>query len=251
MKNVILLIAFSVILFSCTKEQDNQAPEIRAVRVNGVMADEHELEAGTVFNVQLALSDDMDLNQVKVSVHPADDGHSHEGESSESNEPNIGVWSASVIVNLSGTEENRTVQMSVPAEVAGYWHLEVLLIDKAGNEAEEYITTLHVENPNLPVITLSSTPAVADGHIELEPGNPLNFSVTVTDADGVASLVIHIEDESGNEVFEAEADAAGATSFTSDMYEVTFPEAGHYHLHVTATDAGGLVNEREWEIHAE
>jgi hypothetical protein len=253
MKKVLVFALIVSALASCKKSEDTEAPVISFVRVNGVSADEHELEAGEVMTVTLRLQDNEELNQVKVGLHAADDGHTHEGETGEEEEvgENIGVWSDSRILNLEGTSADRTVTFTVPSDIAGYWHLEVLLIDRQGNESEEYITTIHVENPNLPVITMTTNPAPVDGHVELAPGGILNLSFEVTDNDGVAQLHLEVEDDNGAVVYEQDFTPAGAVTFNANDLIINFPDAGHYHLHVEATDGAGMTNMSEVEIHVE
>jgi hypothetical protein len=253
MKKVLVFALIVSVLASCKKSEDTQAPVISFVRVNGVSADEHELEAGDVMTVTLRLEDNEELNQVKVGLHAADDGHTHEGESGAEEEvgPNIGVWSDSRILNLEGTSADRTVTFTVPADIAGYWHLEVMLIDRQGNESEEYITTIHVENPNLPVFTIVTDPAPVDGHIELAPGGLLTMSFEVTDNDGITELHLEVEDDNGNVVYEQEFVPAGVVTFSANNYTIDFPNAGHYHLHLEATDGAGMMNMAEMEIHVE
>jgi hypothetical protein len=154
-------------------------------------------------------------------------------------------------LNLEGTSADRTVTFTVPSDIAGHWHLEVLLIDRQGNESEEYITTLHVENPNLPVIILTTNPAPVDGHVELGVGESLSLSFEVTDADGLNELHLEVEDESGAVVHEQEFMPAGAVTFSENDLTFDFPEAGHYHLHLEAVDGSGMMNNTEVEIHVQ
>jgi hypothetical protein len=250
MKKVLVFALIVSALASCTKSEDTEAPVISFVRVNGVSADEHDLEAGQTMTVTLRLQDNEELNQVKVGMHAADDGHTHEGGgTAEEVEPNIGVWSDSRILNLEGTSADRTVTFTIPSDIAGHWHLEVLLIDRQGNESEEYITTLHVENPNLPVITLSTNPAPVDGHVELEIGGTLSLSFEVSDADGLNELHLEVEDESGAVVYEQEFMPGGAVTFSETGLNINFPNEGHYHLHLEATDGSGMMNMKEVELH--
>jgi len=250
MKKVILFMVLASAIVGCKKSEDSEAPVIQYIKVNDAISAEHELEAGVGFSVQFIVSDNEELNQIKISVHPADDGHSHGG-AGEVVAPNIGVWSDSEIINLSGTSANQTVLFGVPADIAGYWHLEVLLIDRDGNESEEFITTLHVENADLPMITITTDPLVVDGEIAVVPGGNVTFSAAVTDADGLGMMHLHVEDEAGVEVDEFEADGASATSFTFGPETIGFPTEGHYHLHFTATDSNGLTNEYEVDVHVE
>lgn len=252
MKHLFFLAATIAVLSSCSNKEDDTDPVIQYVRINGTEAPEHDLEAGQTVAVSVSLTDNEELNQVKLEIHAADDGHTHEGGgSSEPSGPNTGVWVDSRIINLDGTSAERSVNFTVPLDVAGYWHLEVLLIDREGNEAEEYVTTLHVENPDLPVVTITTNPAAVGEYVEITPGSEVGISVTASDEEGLGIIHIEVESEGGTVLFEQEYDAAGAATFTADGIAVAFPLAGHYHIHVEATDSGGLTRMAEQEVHVE
>lgn len=249
MKKIIAVACIAISMFSCKKSEDNEAPVIQFVRVNGVVADEHHLDAGTIMNVEVRMTDNIELNQVKVNIHPADDGHSHSTGGGGATEPNTGIWTGTRILNLSGTEATRSVQFPIPDDVAGYWHLEVMLIDRAGNQAQIYVTTLHVENDNLPQIVVTTNPPIVNDEVELEPGDNLEVSGEVTDSDGLALVQIEVEDEANNVIFEQEFTPSGETAFQFGPLSIPFPDDGHFHLHVKAQDINGLVRETEVHIH--
>jgi len=252
MKNqFIFFFILSMAVFSCKKAEDKEAPVIEFVRVNGIVAAEHHVNAGTIMNVEVRVSDNKELNQVKLSIHAADDGHSHTSGGSGSEGPNTGVWSSSRIINLEGTSATRNAQFPVPSDIAGYWHLEVMLIDRAGNQSEEYITTIHVENDNLPVIVITTNPAAVDGEVEIAVGETLMISAEVTDATGLAEVHVEVENENGTVIFEDEIELNGETTYSYGPVTVPFPDAGHYHLHVKARDTDGFVSMKEIEIHVE
>lgn len=251
MKQYLFFLFLSIALFSCNRDDDNEAPRIQWVRVNGAEADEHELQAGQLMQVSLKLTDNEELNQVKLNIHAADDGHTHGDDTGEDTGPNTGVWSDTRVLNLEGAEYTGSVNFNIPAEVAGHWHLEVMLIDEEGNEAEEYVTTLHVENDDLPVLEVTTVPAPVDGEISLAPGSSLSVEATASDEEGISEIHIEVLDDGDVLVEEAEFDGLLATSFTAGPHTFTFPSAGEFHLHVKAVDAGGLVVEKELHIHVE
>ena len=251
MKKAILFFAAVVILASCKKdEEDTTRPVIGSVKVNGVVADEHDIEAGSAISVEIAMSDNKELNQVKVDIHSADDGHTHgEGESEEVEEENIGVWSDARIISVSGESETETISFNVPNTIKGHWHIEVSLIDKDGNEAVEYVTTLHVENANLPVFALITNPAIVNGEIELEIGGTFTLSGTITDPDGFEHIHIEVEDEAtGTVIWEQEVTiVTGSTITLTDILVGPFATEGDYHLLIHAHDNAGF--EGEWGTH--
>lgn len=253
MKKAILFFAAVVILASCKKdEEDTTRPVIGSVKVNGVVGNEHDVEAGTTISVEVAMSDNKDLNQLKVDIHSADDGHTHGddgGATEEVEEANIGVWSDARIISVSGESKTETLSFTIPNTIKGHWHIEVSLIDKDGNEAVEYVTTLHVENANLPVFEITTNPAIVNGEIELEIGGTFLLSGTITDPDGFEHIHIEVEDEAtGTKIWEQEVTVvAGATITLTDILVGPFATAGDYHIHIHAEDNAGF--EGEWETH--
>lgn len=254
MKQIIIMMLAMTSIVACRKE-DNSAPVISKVLVNGAASDEHSMQVGTTMTVLVSCNDNEELKQLKVNIHSADDGHNHEGETGEEVGPNIGTWSALRIVDIDGTTSDQSMSFVVPDSIAGHWHLEVQLIDATGNEAEEFITTLHVENDNLPLINVLSTiPAQnADGVIVLAIGGTPGLTGDVSDPDGLQMVHLTIENEtSGDIIWESMNDNIGSNIFDlSTVVFTTINEAGSYHLHIHATDVNGFENIMEFEMTVE
>lgn len=254
MKKAIFILSAIFILASCKKEsEDSTKPLINSVKINGIVADEHEMNAGETFTIEVSTSDNESLNQLKVNIHSADDGHSHDEASGEVDAPNIGVWSETQIFNISGTSNTQSLTLDVPAVVAGHWHVEVMLIDEQGNEALEYVTTLHVVNTNLPIMNVVSVPAAVDYEISIAPGETITLSGTITDDDGLDSGHVELENETTGEiVWEQNLTGVSGTSFDLGSILVgPIIDAGHYHLHIHMIDADGYTGEWAVEVHVE
>jgi hypothetical protein len=250
MKKAFLLLSVVAVLVACKKEEDTTRPVINTVKVNGVEANEHDVNAGTQITVEVTTSDNEELNQLKVEIHSADDGHAHEGGSgSATEEPNVGVWSDSRIIDLSGTSKVSNVVFDIPNSVKGHWHIEVALIDDQGNEATEYVTTLHVSNGFLPVLSITSDPTVVNDEIAVALGGQITLNGTVDDTDGIASIHVELKDEAtGTIVWEYEVPGVSGTSLTLVPIVVgPLTQAGDYHLHLHATDNASF--ESEWSAH--
>lgn len=254
MKKAILILAAIVALASCKKEsEDTTKPVISSVKINGVVAEEHELNAGNTFTIDVVSEDNESLNQLKVNIHSADDGHTHDGGSGEVEAPNIGVWSETQIFDLSGTSNTKSLTLEVPSTVAGHWHVEVMLIDEQGNEADEYVTTLHIENANLPIMNVASVPAAVDYEITIAPGEAITLSGTVTDEDGLDSGHVELENETTGEIV-WEQNLAGVSGTSFDLGSILvgpIMDAGTYHLHIHIIDANGYTGEWAVEVHVE
>lgn len=249
MRKAIFILATIVALASCKKETDDTTkPVIDFVKINGAVADEHELNAGDTFTVEVSASDNESLNQLKVNVHSADDGHSHDEGSGEVVAPNIGVWSETLIFDLSGTTNSQSLTLEIPAVVAGHWHVEVMLIDEQGNEALEYVTTLHVLNSYLPVFAITSNPAVVDGVITIAAGATLDLMGTISDSDGLGYGHCEIRDELTGDVIWTQT----MSSVMGTVYDLgTFLvdpnlSAGNYQIFLKVTDDLGYQG--EWSV---
>ena len=254
MKKAIFILSAILILASCKKEsEDSTKPIINSVRINGIVADEHEMNAGETFTIEVSTSDNESLNQLKVNIHSADDGHTHDDVSGEVDAPNIGLWSETQILNLSGTTNTQTLTLEIPAVIAGHWHVEVMLIDEQGNEAVEYVTTLHVVNVNLPIMNVVSVPVAVDYEIIIAPGETITLSGTITDDDGLDSGHVELENETTGEiVWEQNLTGVSGTSFDLGSILVgPIIDAGHYHLHIHMIDADGYTGEWAVEVHVE
>ncbi|MFM2000057.1 MAG: hypothetical protein RL204_2004, partial [Bacteroidota bacterium] len=219
-----------------------------SVKINGVVADEHELNAGNTFTIDVVSEDNESLNQLKVNIHSADDGHTHDGGSGEVEAPNIGVWSETQIFDLSGTSNTKSLTLEVPATVAGHWHVEVMLIDEQGNEADEYVTTLHVLNTYLPVFAITSNPVAVDGVITIAEGETLDLMGTISDTDGLAYGHCEIRDETTGDVVWTQT----MSSVMGTVYDIgTFLvdpviAPGNYQIFLKATDDLGYQG--EWVV---
>ncbi len=133
-------------IFSCNPEevQDVEHPVINSVMVNSVQQETHELTAGNSFVVQVGLTDNEDLSQLKISVHSADDGHGHVDLPGYEGLENVGLWSYSRVFDLSGTASSPTSTIAIPDTITGVWHLEIMAIDQSGNESDEKVYNLVV-----------------------------------------------------------------------------------------------------------
>lgn len=239
----LVLLAGSTWMYSCQPDTDVQVPEISSISINGVESDDHAVLAGEVVQIRVEVHDNEELKQLKVNVHPADDGHAHGSGSGSVGQPNVGNWSYSNIISVSGTHTVTDLTIPVPLNVAGEWHLEVMALDASGNEAVEKVVTISVSNNELPVIEVTSNPLAVNGVLVLNAGNPVaTFVVDVTDSSGIDSLSFEAMTESGEVVFTQIFDAGDWVEFNTGSIEVSFPGSGLYDVKVTALDINGFEN---------
>jgi hypothetical protein len=227
----------------CQSDVDTTLPEITQVIVDGLESETHSIQAGESMQISLMVSDNENLKQVKVNVHAADDGHGHGSGSGVVLQPNVGTWNYSSIIELTGQSATANLSLSVPADIIGSWHLEIMAIDESGNEAIEKVVTLSVNNDELPVIQVTTSPAAFDNVISVSASNPvLSLDATVVDASGIDSLYILAATEGGVEVFTQSFDASDVLEFNTGTIEITFPGVGLYDIELRALDVNGYEN---------
>lgn len=249
---LIFFLLIVVLLSACKNDQDTTLPVLESVKVNGVVADEHELEGNSTIAVAISCSDNEALNQVKVNVHSAADGHSHESTSEEEAVINVGLWALTKILNVEGKSDVANLNITIPDSIAGVWHLEILLLDESGNEAEEYVTTLHINNSNLPVITPMFNPAPnTDGDVIMANNTAIGLSCNVTDGDGVGAVVLTILNESETvTIWSEERDGGLVTSYDFSTQSAVLT-TGHYIFRIEAEDGDGYMNITEQHVEVE
>ena len=256
MKKVMILSLIAItFLFSCKKETDDERPVISGATINGVSGNDFAIEAGSEFQLVVSLSDNEALNQLKIDLHSADDGHSHEftGGEEKTNE-----WEVFEVVSLSGRSQTISRSYTVPADQVGPFHLTLQCLDKEGNESALRLIELDIENSNSPVIQLDGTlPALnAEGEIESQVGGTVSLLGMVSDEDGLAEVHVELVVEGSDPeqvLWEEEYKTGGNTGFSLDAVSFVVPEttAHHLKLHIHAVDQLGFGSELELEIHIE
>ncbi len=252
-KLILLFAVFALVagLTSCSKDADDEAPAITQVRINGAAPSDHiHVDAGSEMTLQVTMTDNEELNQLKIDIHPNSDGHSHDGEDHDHGGSAEGDWEVLEVINLSGTSQTVNRSFVLPDDIRGGWHLGILVIDKEGNEAEERYYELEVENDIIPLITVDQINGSEPGdELHVDEGDVITFAGSITDDNGLDHIHVEIYDEDGNEVMEQEYDAAGALSWDLSQISLTFPamptEHGELKIHVHDIDD----HHSEWEIH--
>ncbi len=252
---LVLTLGAAIALFGCKKDNDEEAPVIGEVRINGALVGEHvHVDAGTTIQISIKVTDNEELGQLKIDIHSNDDGHSHDGHSHGSGGAQ-GQWEELAIVDLSGTDQTVTRSFTLPQTIRGEWHLGIRAVDSAGNESPERIIELDVENDLIPIIIVESVNGQSpDGEVEVEENQPVTFVGTITDSTGLEHIHIEVKTEAGVVLYETEYDAGGATSWDLSNANFTMPDdegAHHGEIHIEAENVNGLSSEMEIELHFE
>ena len=153
-KFTLTLLALSALLFSCKKDEegdnlkDTQKPLFTTLTIEGEnvlnATEEIEVHLGEAFDFEVKVSDDVELSELNVSIHSAFDDHNHARLSI------VGTDTLSwgpVIRSLAGKEGTQSFSVFSETDtnfVHGEYHLEMILLDKAGNRTEK-IVAFHLE----------------------------------------------------------------------------------------------------------
>jgi len=248
--SAVLLMAAAAIN-GCKPDQDLTPPQIESIALNQEDSLTHTVNAGDAVDVVIHVSDNVSLKQMKINIHPADDGHGHGSSTGMQFEPNVGVWTTSKIIDLSGTSAYVNYRLEIPSDIKGHWHLEVLTLDESGNEAEEAFTTMRILNAELPVAFFAFNPTLSavDSLIHISAANPqFQFNADITDADGLESIFWSVYTEDGILVDAQMLDGAGLLNMTTGDIQVILPGLGRYDWTFRATDQNGFYNEWVQEI---
>jgi len=251
MKNRLLFVVIALLVASCGKDSNSDvtAPSITEVLVNGLDSTVVSVTAGEVLEVSISSTDNANLNELRVIVHDANNGHVHVGQGNGGGQfhLNSGSWGVENVYEIGSTANTTTLQLSVPDDVAGNWHLVVTALDNDGNASVEYAVLVEVENPNLPSLSVQTYPAYdANGVIYMQVDSTLTLDGTVTTPNGLASLCVYPMSMVGNLGY------VDSIPFTGNPTELSFPgytisdaPQGTYRIVVAATDMQG--RRRLWD----
>jgi hypothetical protein len=241
MKKTTYLVLAGMILFaSCKEDQDDDAPQFDQVSINGVVIGvSAEGNAGETLTLEVSCTDNESLNQLKIDLHPNEDGHSH-GDVGSSEASN-GDWEEFEIIDLEGTSQTVSRSYTIPENARGEWHLGLSLIDERGNEATPKFIDLDLENSIIPEISILDFNGVDAATLVLEAGVILTINGTVADQSGLATVAILVEEEDGTELYTSSYDVAGATTFdlTTVSFETPTAIGETVDFSITATDSDG------------
>lgn len=255
-------------LVSCSDKGDDQAP---VIGVDFLFPDPvkrevcevlepavYELLDDQTLSVDLQLSDNEALGQVKVDIHANFDCHGHGGVGTIGRPPGENTttdWRVLDIRELSGKTVTEAVRLDPPDfATAGPYHLSFQVLDESGNETDPQYFILYLYN-HLdtidPVLTVAE-PAASDlGAVS--KGAMLRFSGTITDdrslldgGNGVVYLVYQ-DLRSGNyfqgPFFRLEAGDEKRIDFNLDFTVPVTLTAGDYRIYLRGVDGFNNLSE--------
>lgn len=253
-------------LVACKKEKkeelDNQKPSITIVKpASGSTA-----KGGENLQIEIRFSDNMNLSQYKLEVHPNFDGHSHgktEGEM-------VSPWEWDTIVNVSGKEHTAKFSIRVPSDVkAGNYHFMAMCTDAAGYEAPLKYTEIKILNPDdtiPPSLTLTYPSVSLENEIvfdSTETEKLVTLQGSITDNVRVKGFKIQLVEhqhgktlhgDEGTVIYEYQNMNLNGTSFNLSsvslkLYRGDLEDDGEYELKVTGYDAVGNSTDKMAILH--
>ena len=169
----IILFLMTWTITSCKKNEVDETRPIISEITEPLMND--TLFSGSEFHVDLKVSDNDELSQLKIDIHSAEDGHSH-GKVDAS-----AFWETVIIVDLSGKEQLVHEDIVIPADAAsGIYHVILTAVDKSGNMSDVSELDIYIQNSGdllAPLVTLQSPIEGAS----ITAGSDLNVQAALTD----------------------------------------------------------------------
>lgn len=265
-KSLFLLVTVLFGLIACKKEKmeelDKQKPSITMVKpTNGQIVKGNEN-----LQIEVKFSDNMNLSQYKLEIHPNFDGHSHGKTESEM----VTAWEWDTIVNISGKEHTAKFSIQVPNDVkAGNYHFTAMCTDEAGYEAPLKYVEIKILNPEdtiAPSVNLTYPSVSLENEIvfdSTENEKSISLQGSITDNMRVKGFKIQlVEHQHGNTFHEGEDKVIyeyqnmnlNGTSFDLSnvnlkLYREDLENDGEYELKVIGYDAVGNSSEKVAILH--
>ncbi|MBO6516718.1 MAG: DUF4625 domain-containing protein [Bacteroidia bacterium] len=236
------LSAVAVFAFAgCSDEEpatDNTKPTVSSFKFE----DNDFVDAGEHFDVRATFTDDVKLSEAFFEIHPNFDGHSH-------GKANL-RHSDSKIVPLAGTQGDADVHFDIPGNAAaGPYHMEVSVLDDAGNRSDVKVFGFNILQATQPEFT--TVPST----ITVSKGASFNVQFTVTDETDLKEVSYQIvEHGHADEAFaEGDVDLDGADDKTFNFdQDFTAPnEAVELEFIIRAYDSDENLTVEEFEIEVE
>ncbi len=259
-KIFILALFLGIVLGACKKEKkeevDTQKPSITIIKPS----ENATVTGGQTLQLEVKFTDNMNLSQYKLEVHPNFDGHTH----GKTNEEMPTPWEWDTIVNINGKEHTAKFSISVPSNVkAGNYHLMAMCTDAAGYEAPIKFINIKVLNPDdtvNPVLTLTKPSITNENLIQFatnENEKAIIFEGTLSDNKRVKGIKIqliehrHSKTQHGEDkvIYEYQNFNLNGTSFdlsniTFKIYREDMEDNGEYELKVVGYDLVGNSAEK-------
>lgn len=239
MKNVFFFsaLALTMIFSACNDDDSVDADKPRITSVNFVTG--VDAKAGEVMKVSASFTDDENLSEAYFEIHENFDGHKHGKANTK--------FEASEILSLEGTQDEKTVEFSIPTTAAaGPYHLNLSVLDKAGNRSDVKVLGFSITQDGQPVfVNLNETMNISSKDFTIE--------FTVTDDVDLAEITYELYEHTSNgevEITDGDIDLDGAddTSFKFNQVFSAPDGAEELEFIIRAIDSDGNLSVGEVEI---
>ncbi|MEN7546677.1 DUF4625 domain-containing protein [Rapidithrix thailandica] len=256
-----------LLLTNCDNDDDDaikdvEAPVVKSITLNAE-SEKAVAQAGNSLKIAFELSDNQALGEIRMDIHSNFDGHAHGGRLAA----DPFTWEK--IINLGEQKAFKDeITVDIPAEaIAGPYHFEAVVLDKAGNEAETYIADLTLTKEGQPVITVDSHNL--EEEIVATPGTNLDLQGKITDDVDLAEISIEIAEEHDHDhdhgesehheneepVYSIDIDLEGDNDTLFKLeHSIPLPAdlaAGHYELMIKAMDSDGNITQIVGVLHVD
>lgn len=228
LKSILLLSSIAIISFSssCKKDDpDKEAPVIVSV---SEPIDGDTLYTGSELHVEVKVSDNEALSQVKIDIHSAE-GHDHGKIAAGA------YWEEIRIVNVSGTTFEFHEDIMIPATAAaGKYHVIITAVDKSGNQSaitERDIYILNSGDLVAPLIAITSPTAGSS----ITSGGMLTVAGSITDNDELHEVKVMVY-RGSTLVYNWETEITVASYTLEHSINTTGWATGAYKVEVKAYD---------------
>lgn len=237
MKSPILYSVFLLILMlsACQDEVkiDETDPQIRII----TPFDNGEYKANDFFQIQMEITDDIDLKELTLRLH--DNSRPHfEGSALSS----IFDWDTTITMNVKGTKADLTFEVPLPENfsTSSNYHLVAMCMDKSGNQTdwvEVPFKLIVADDDTPPVISLTSSPLVST-----YASDPFAVVAEINDDIKLSEILISFKDSNDSVYFENTIDEAaigGGSSYLLQEFFTAPSTSGIYEIELNVKDAGG------------
>jgi hypothetical protein len=183
----LLFVLALIVVFGCEKVTDDDTDPI----INAFEIQNQRLEVGEVVSVSVEVSDNEELNQLRLRMR-------------EAFSKSFGYWEFTQFESLSGTTYSGVYSFEVPDTVlAGRYSISLQVVDERGNASNDSIQYVDIIRPDEApsLIDFATMPEIeADGSISLNQNDTLIFLGLAFDVDSIQTVEINILTTDGSSV---------------------------------------------------
>lgn len=256
LKNI-AFVALCLLTFAC-KREDLTQPTIDYLHINSEQ-ENYSLQAGQMNLVELGFSDNTELSQYKFQLISPAKGSYYTYNDGLSAEPTLAEltfqsynhvkWDSTIVLVLSGSENNQIIDLAVPDSISGVWQTQVGVLDQGGNLTQKNYN-VNIVNTALPQIQGVGTTPVADslGSVRIMVNQTLQLQGSISDSDLLKNINVTLE-KGGDTLQTIILENINAASF--DMAQLAIDpiiETGSYFLYIRVEDMMGWQNRKRVRI---